>query len=362
LIFGDYGPLFSFILANDLNNLYNIKMVELKTAEHVAHYMVGNISLSRFDKRFVESLQVLKQVTTNQVELFYKIIYKYRRQLSKNELDADKLIYLPWTSKVIESVPQYTDGHVSIEGNLIIFKCPYNKNFIDAFRKEDANTFVWNKELKQYSAEYSTHSLKLLVYTANKFFKVVHYCNIVIDLLDTIKEYKDIKYWQPTLTRINGNLFIVATTEQLDEALCDMVLNTTPITISKLVYHGVHIDESIYDVNDKRQTFISNRVYEMEVSDMLNIVPWLTEIGCDYVVLTGNKILTEVRKRLRDNLKIANIKVDPETKWITKSKETSSYNFPVVIRFRTSRDISYDEPIKAGKIVQLVNSQPIDIK
>jgi hypothetical protein len=191
---------------------------------------------------------------------------------------------------------------------------------------------------------------------------VIHYCNIVTGLLDTIKGYKDIKYWQPTLTRINGNLFIVATTEQLDEALCDMVLNTTPITISKLVYHGVHIDESIYDINDKRQTFISNRVYEMEVSDMLNIVPWLTEIGCDYVVLTGNKILTEVRKSLRDNLKIANIKVDPETKWITKSKETSSYNFPVVIRFRTSRDISYDEPIKAGKIVQLVNSQPIDIK
>ena len=48
-------------------------MVELKTAEHVAHYMVGNISLSRFDKKFVESLQVLKQVTTNQVELFYNI-------------------------------------------------------------------------------------------------------------------------------------------------------------------------------------------------------------------------------------------------------------------------------------------------
>jgi len=106
-------------------------MVELKTAEHVAHYMVGNISLSRFDKKFVESLQVLKQVTTNQVELFYKIIYKYRRQLSKDELDADKLIHLPWTSKVIESAPQYTDGHVSIEGKQIIFKCPYNKNFIE---------------------------------------------------------------------------------------------------------------------------------------------------------------------------------------------------------------------------------------
>ena len=339
-------------------------MVELKTAEHIAHFMMANISLSRFDKKFVESLQLLKQVTTNQVELFYKIIYKYRRQLSKHELDADKLIHLPWTIKVIESAPQYTDGHVSVEDNQIIFKCPYNKNFIDAFRKEDTNTFVWDKERKQYSTEYSTHSLKLLIHTANKFFKVVHYCNIVTDLLDTIKEYKDVKYWQPTLKCINGNLFIIATTEQLDEALGDMVLDTTPTTISKLVYYGVHIDESIYDVNDEKQTFISNRVYEMEVSDVLNIVPWLIEIECDYVVFTGNRILADVRKSLRDKLTLAGIRIDPESKWIHKSKdkEANHYDFPVVIRFRTSRDPSYDEPIKAGKIVQLVNSQPIDIK
>lgn len=339
-------------------------MVELKTAEHIAHFMMNNISLSRFDKKFVESIQVLKQVTTNQVELFYKIIYKYRRQLSKHELDADKLIHLPWTIKVIESSTQYTDGHISIEGNQIIFKCPYNKNFIDAFRKEDTNTFVWDKERKQYNTEYSTHSLKLVIYTSNKFFKTVNYCNVVTDLLDTIKEYKDIKYWQPTLTRINGNLFIVATTEQLDEALGDMLLDTTPATISKLVYYGVHIDESTYDIADEKQKFISNRVYEMEVSDVLNIVPWLVEIGCDYVVFTGNKILNEFRKTLRDKLTLAGIRIDPESKWIynSKDKEANNYNFPIVIRFRTSRDPSYDEPIKAGKIVQLVNSQPIDIK
>jgi hypothetical protein len=339
-------------------------MVELKTAEHIAHFMMGNISLSRFDKKFVESLQSLKQVTTNQVELFYRIIYKYRRQLCKHELDADVLIHLPWTMKVVESAPQYTDGHVSIEDNKIIFKCPYSKNFIDAFRKEDTNTFVWDKERKQYSTEYSTHSLKLLIYSANKFFKTIHYCDVVTGLLDTIKQYKDIKYWQPTLTSINGNLYIVATTEQLDEALGDMVLDTTPPTLSKLVYHGVYIDESIYDVGNERQKFISNHVYEMEIIDALNIVPWLVEIGCDYVVFTGNKLLPEVRKTLREKILNANIKIDLESRWIYNSKEQESnnYNFPVVIRFRTSRDFSYDEPIKAGKIVQLVNSQPIDIK
>jgi len=339
-------------------------MVELKTAEHIAHFMVANISLSRFDKKFVESLQVLKQVTTNQVELFYRIIYKYRRQLSKHELDADTLIHLPWTMKVVESAPQYTDGHVSIENDKIIFKCPYNKNFIDTFRKEDTNTFVWDKERKYYSADYSTHSLKILVKTAIKFFKVIHYCDITTGLLDSLKQYETVKYWQPTLKQINGNLFIVATTEQLDEALGDIVLDTTPITISKLVYHGVHIDESIYDTNDERQMFMSNRIYEMEVNDVLNIVPWLLEIKCDYVVFTGNRILADVRKTLRDKLTLAGIRIDPESKWLYNSKDKvcTNYDFPVIIRFRTSRDPNVDEPVKAGKIVQLVNSQPIDIK
>jgi hypothetical protein len=336
-------------------------MVELKTAEHIAHFMVGNISLSRFDKKFVESLQVLKQVTTNQVELFYRIIYKYRRQLSKHELDADTLIHLPWTIKVIESAPLYTDGHVSIVDNQIIFKCPYNKNFIDAFRKQDTNTFVWDKEHRQYSAEYSTHALKLLVNSATKIFKVVHYCSITSDLLDQLKEYETCKYWKPTLTRINGNLYIVSTTEQLDEALGDTVLDTEPSTIAKLTYYGIHIDESIYDSNDARQTFISNRICEMEVNDVLNIVPWLVEIGCDYVVFTGNKILADVRKNLKQQLIDANIIVDSDATWSNKIKtDSSKFKFPVAIRFRSAA--GYEEPIKVAKVVQLVNSQPIDIK
>ena len=104
----------------------------------------------------------------------------------------------------------------------------------------------------------------------------------------------------------------------------------------------------------------------MEVTDVLNIVPWLLEIECDYVVFTGNRILADVRKNLRDKLKLAGIRIDPESKWLYNSKDKDfyhyNYNLPVVIRFRTSRDPSLDEPAKAGKIVQLVNSQPIDIK
>lgn len=338
-------------------------MVELKTAEHIAHFMMGNISLSRFDKKFVESLQVLKQVTTNQVELFYRIIYKYRRQLSKHELDADVLIHLPWTMKVVESATQYTDGHVSIENNQIIFKCPYNKSFIDAFRKEVDNTFVWDKERRQYSVDYSTHSLKILIKVATNFFKAVHYCDITSRLLAQVKEYESCKYWKPTLVRINGNLFIVASNEELDNALGDTVLDTSPPAITKLIYHGIHIDETVYDTTDERQKFIYNLFYQIEVQDALNIIPWLTEIGCDYVIFTGNRILPEVRKKLKEEMAKVNIHVDDAPVWSNQHKSNDNeYSLPVVIRFRTSRNNGTDEPLKVGKIVQLVNSQPIDIK
>jgi hypothetical protein len=159
-------------------------------------------------------------------------------------------------------------------------------------------------------------------------------------------------------------LFIVASNEELDNALGDLVLDTSPITLANLVYHGIHIDESIYDINDDRQTFISNAYYQAEVQDALNIVPWLKEIGCDYVMFTGNRMMPELRKNLRDELTKINIVVadNSPSSWPSKpnKNDNETYNVPVVIRFRTSKAI--DEPFRVAKTVQLVNSQPIDIK
>ena len=122
-------------------------MVDLQTTEHLLHFLIGNVQLSRFDEKFISSLTTQSRVTTNQVELFYKLLYKYRRQLAKHELDPDKLIYLPWQMPMVESSKQYTQGHLTIEGDKIVFKCPYNRNFITEFRANEDNPFVWDKEL-----------------------------------------------------------------------------------------------------------------------------------------------------------------------------------------------------------------------
>jgi len=331
-------------------------MVELKTSEHIAHFMKKNISLGRFDERFVTNLLTLDQITTNQVELFYKIVFKYRRQFVKHELDVDQLIYLPWDMQVIESSPQYTTGHVTIEDNKIYFKSPYNKNFINAFRKKPNNHFKWNKDLRRHEVDYGLFQLKILLEVANEFYKDMFYCDITKSLLNQLESYKDVRYWQPTLCNINGNLYIVATNIYLDEALGNMVLNTDSITIANLVYHGVTIDESVYDISDKKQNFMANMFPKVEVSEVTIIVPWLQEIGCDAVFLHTYRY-TDV-KPVRDLLEIlqkTTIDVILEDTIIKRK-----YDFPVTVGFRNQTE--HDSKNRFAKIITMVDSTPVDIK
>jgi len=335
-------------------------MVELKTAEHLIYFMQGSeISLSRYDERFITSLATITQVTTNQIELFNRLIYKYSRQFAKYELFPDNLVKLPWTMKVVQSSPQYTDGHISIENNQIIFKCPYNRNFINEFRNQPLNKYAWNKETRQYEIKYGIYSLKFLIDIANRFFEIIHYCEKTLEIIDELLPYEAAKYWEPTLIRANNNLLIAASNSYLDEAVKDIKLDTDPITLSNLVFHGVNIDTELYDTTNERESFFANRFSKVEVSNMLNIVSWLKEINCDHVYFSGSSLIAANISLLRKELKEANITFTDNN--VTVPPNENSFKFPVLIKLK-SKFGSPNDLFRVGKIIQLVNSQPIDIK
>ena len=331
-------------------------MVELLTAEQVIHYMRNNIQLSRYDKKFLDDIESLTQYTTNQVELFYRIVYKYRRQFINNELFVEKLIQLPWKSKVIESSISYTHGHVSIENNMIVFKCPFNKTFIDYFRKQAQNQYQWDKEKKQYQAIYSTHSLKLLVTVATGYFKKMEYCSISQGLIDSMNDYRDVKYWQPTMTFTNGRYYIMASNSALAEALGDIILNTDVHTLNMLAWHGVAIDESIYE-NTPKNKFAASMKIDVEQSNLLDIIPWLKELGCDMVYIGGSSILTNTIVNFKKQL--ANNDIDSGD--LIRRSSNKKYSFPVILYLKQNLNEYYSVP-KVAKIMQVVNSEAIDIK
>ena len=339
--------------------MYNIKMADLKTAEHIAYFMIGNLKLSRYDKKFIESIQHLTQVTTNQIELFYKIICKYRRQFIKFNLNVDDLIYLPWTIKVVESQPDYTDGHVAIVNGNITFKCPFNRNFITEFRKIENNIFLWNRDERQYVAKFGTHQLKVLLPVAAKYFSVLHFCNITENLIAELSKYEIAKYWQPTLIRRNGNLLIAASNQYLDDALGEFQLNTDPKSLSYLTQHGVTISSDLIDNDNYEQRFAATFFNKVEITDALNIVPLITKLGFDYVYLSGSAA-SPIRRELKRQFMLENITVGEPDGYGRPPEDFKKSSNPVIIKFRLAED--FFVPSKVGKIIQLVNSQPINIK
>ena len=344
---------------------------EVKTSEQLIYFMRHNIRLSRYDSKFLDNLEVFASekntVTTNQVGLLHRIIAKYERQFAKLEAHVSVLVQLPWVAKVIPSVSAYTDAFILIDRDQLVFKGPYNKAFITAIRNDDSNRFVWDKEKRQYTAIFSTYSLKILFDLACKHYQTVNACEISTELINQLSVYEHIKYWSPTLVRINGNLYIIGANQYVMEAVKDIELNTELATLSNLARYGITIsDELILEIATKdtveKVNFAAlfNPILEMNTSEMM--VPWLLELGCDHVYISASsKMAKFTHENLLNALKEVKIPVYDLDNPSKKAPSKNNLSYPFVIRFRTIVS-QFNEPNKVAKIVQLVNSQPVDLK
>lgn len=333
-------------------------MIELKTIEQLLYFMRANISLSRYDDKFIENISSLKRVTTNQVVLFHTLLYKYRRQFAKHDLVVEQLVELPWNVNVVESTVYYTDGHIKIQNGIIHFMCPFNRNFINTFRAKPNNTFIWDKQAREYKSEFGTYSLRIVLDTATKFFPTIHMCEITTALINEVDSYRA-KFWTPTLVKVNGNLLLSGINPVLHDALKDIDWEISPRSIANIVQYGIAIDEMIYKDDDKIK-FFSTLQNAVEHNEILNIIPWLVEAGCDMVYISGASLATPLKTNLSIILDAHNIP-HVETGFYKKIPSTQNYKFPVLIRFKKGLDTSFD-PLKVAKIIQLVNSEAIDIK
>ena len=336
-------------------------MVDLKTHEHLIYFMLKNLRLSRYDSRFLENLEKMiattHRVTSNQVSLFEKLISKYQRQLIKHGLFIDVLVNLSWNTTIVKTTQEYTSAHIGILEDSLIFKTPYNKLFINEFRNSSQSCFVWDNTHKYYIGDLSTYSLKLATTIAKKFFEV-RYSDKVNQLLTQLSKYDKVTHWVPTLTQVNGNYLIVASNQSLDKAIQHIPLDKHPATLSELVRYGVHIDKNMLTTDE--ELFAAEFNPSIELDDLDKIVPWLESMGCDYVYVSGTGLSTAVKIKndFKGHLQKAGIRyTDNSTRFIKSVKE--KYKFPVAVRYRLIPD--FNEPTDLAKVINIVNSQPINL-
>jgi hypothetical protein len=337
-------------------------MIELNNKEQLIYYMFTNLRLSRYDIRFLQNLEKIivskSRITSNQSTLVDKLIEKYERQFVKNQMFIKELLNLPWKTLIVETTDEYTSAHIGIVDDNIILKTPYNKAFITAFRSLSQSSFLWDNTNKYYIADLSTFSLKLAVRITGTFFNEIRYSDNVKKIISQQKYYEDVQYWTPTLVCVNGNYMIAATNSALDNAIQHIKLNTELTTLSELVRYGIEVDESILLTDEER--FAGSYNPKVELSNICDIVPWLKNIKCDYVSVSGVGLSTSVKFKndLKQALELAGIRYNDSGRMMIHDN-MSKYKFPVVIKFKLIHDTDH---ANTAKVINVVNSQPVNLE
>lgn len=339
--------------------------MKMTTKEHLVYFMqTGMMKLSNYDIHFVQNLNHLilakKPITSNQVELFEKLIQKYQRQFQKHKLSVNILETLPWTITIIKSTPEFTEAHISIIDNKIYFKSPFNKKFIKEFRDYELNPFNWDRENRRYESNFNTYSLKILYDTAKKHYPTINYCPVTMFLLNKVHiEFTSDLIYEPTLVHKNGRLFVGAINESLYEAIKDIDLTYDARTINELSSYGIKISSEL--ARDEKIKFAGSCFYEVESKDLLTIIDWLKEFDCDCVFFYGlvsANIKSEMYDKL-DSLGIHHYNINDLL--FRKNKFVNQYKNIYYIHFTTTRTNlnSLSNQINIRKIIKVHNSYPI---
>ena len=326
----------------------------------ICFFLSGKISLSQYDYKFMSNLLSLaknrNRVTTNQAGLFSKLIGKYARQLAKQGLNSNELSALPWKTEVVESTEEYTGAKVMIEDDEVILRVPFNKAFISAFKDFPHNPFVWSKESRVYRAPWSTNAFKIAATKLHKYFRTVKFCENSTELLNELKQYDSVKFWNPTLTIVNGQLVVAAMNSSLADVIKDVPLTLEPKELYQLVQYGITIDPELTQ-NDPLLQFASEKVYTAEVTNLPWVATSLNAIGCNKVSWGRGLMYSSLGKELQKEM-------------TSLGFESVSSNQPLnpneCVPWLTLRPTGIPDarqaPTGTGKVIMFTDSRPIDTK
>jgi hypothetical protein len=322
-------------------------------------FLNGKVSLSQYDYKFMANLQTMIQnknrVTSNQATLFDNLISKYKKQLTKNGFDKDILKSLPWKTEIVESTPEYTGAMVSLYGDDLVIKVPFNKPFISAFRQVKNNHYEWDKDSKVYRTPFNTVALKIANTELGKYFPTVRFDDNLNKLFSDISVY-NAEVYNPTLHVVNGRPIIIAINGVLGELTQNMDLKVDSITLHKLTMMGIDIDPSVYQ-SDPRLEFASKRVYEMEMDQVETAISWMKNLGCQNVIV-GRGLRTHISQDALYEL-ITKYGMQPLGP-MSFGKLPDGVN--MLIQHTSNIDVRSSFAGQISKTVVLKDSRPIEVK
>lgn len=337
--------------------------------EILVQFLTLELRLNKYDSKFISNLAMLlsknRYVTTNQDNLFNKLLVKYKRQLSKHKINVDEVLQLEWNTKVIESLPEFTEAHLSIENNQLKLRLPFNKKLIENLRQVDPYfNLTWNVTKKCYYSNFCTDILKIIINIIPHYYKL-NLTDEIKQCLHVLNDYIDCKYWDPTLVKQPSGYYIVAANQYLLNAVEHVTLNNEPQTLCELSKHAIIISPDITN-NDDWLEFCATYDVKMELDKLPLLHEYCNKLDfkniiCNYRIARIRELRNEIEKVFGTTY---NIYYEKPINNITIAHNKKSYHGKTIGFYYGSANIAVDSvryyPLE--KIINIVNNRPVDIK
>jgi len=340
----------------------------MKCKEHLLHFFLqGKLSLSQYDYRFMTNLQMMihnsNRVTSNQADLFDKLISKYAKQLAKDGLDKEELKNLSWKTLLVQSTPEYTGASISLSDDVITVRVPFNKNFISCFRSVDDNPFVWIREDKVYRAPFSTAALKILYNFLPNHFKTT-YCEVLQGVIQDLKEREGL-IWEPTFIKVCDSIILAAANPVVAGLIDGIDLALTPNRMYALSHYQIPAHPNLFD-GDKELKFAYEFITEVDIDDIEQAAKWMKSLYADSVIVGGslnlNTLYAEIEKAFNDQ----GIRVlqgyRSFSSIVNRHAPKDKANRVFLLLLHTNINTSMSLYSNVDKIVILKNSRPVEVK
>ena len=332
-------------------------------------FLQGKISLSQYDYKFMVNLQTMihnsHRVTSNQADLFDKLISKYAKQLTRAGLVKEELKVLPWKAMLVESTPEYTGANITLDEDILTVRVPFNKTFIANFRLIEDNPFEWIKEEKVYKAKFSTIALKTLYKFLPMHFAVINYCEELRDVVQELSQYEHM-VWQPTLVKVNDRIVLYAANTVAAGLIENIELNSDIDTLFQLSKYQLPAHPSVYDYDPKLK-FVYEFITEVDIDDLADAVQWIKMMDADCSVVSSS--LNRIKGEVESIFNQAGVNLF--TKYRSFSTNVGS---PASVQSMRSKNnfllqphsnlntIAMDHYAEYDKIILIKNSRPVEVK
>lgn len=264
--------------------------------EQVLYFMnKGEIKMSNQDASFFSTLYSLvyrnKQITSNQDQLFNKLLVKHKNQLKRKGFIASQLCELQWAkANIIPSQDDFTKANIKLVDNILYLRTPFNKKFVSELNGINANPFVWNTGARNYQAQFSTRALKVATTLVQKHFKTINFCPILAKVVEQVPLIENV-IWRPTLVKGKTGYYIAGSNSVLADKTQHIELKEDPETYFQLAKFGINISNELLG-EDKFAKFAATHYNEVIVNSELSIAgpinelgEWLTKLNITKVVI-----------------------------------------------------------------------------